>query len=106
MQIKPLSKNIHDKAIALGVTEISLHFSGGNDEGYLNVSMMPKYDQNLASDVEGWAWDTYSYSGAGEGNDYGDDIIYDLVNKKATASEWYTSRTEGDSEQIDLEIEG
>lgn len=33
MQIEPLSKKIYDKAVALGVTQIELKFSGGNDEG-------------------------------------------------------------------------
>ena len=104
MQIESLKKELYDRAIALGINEIRLNFSGGSDEGYLNIDLLPKYDDDLARDIENWAWDTYHYSGAGDGSDYGDDIVYDLKNGKATSSEWYTARTEGDSSEIDLEI--
>lgn len=104
MQIESLKKELYDRAIALGVKKISLHFSGGSDEGYLYIDLMPTHDGKLAQDIENWAWDTYGYGGAGDGSDYGDDIVYDLENNKATASEWYTARTEGDSYEADLEI--
>lgn len=108
MNIEPLSKKIYDKAVALGITQIALHFSGGSDEGYLNVYLTgPKgWESNteFEQEIEGWAWDTYDYSGAGDGHDYGDDIMYDIVNKKATSESWYMARTEGDSESDDLEI--
>lgn len=104
MQIESLKKELYDRAIALGINEIHLHFSGGSDEGYLEIDLLPVYDDKLAFDIETWAWDTYGYGGAGDGSDYGDDIVYDLKNNKATASEWYTARTEGDSHEADLEI--
>lgn len=108
---QPLSKAIYDKAVKLGVEKIVLNFSGGSDEGYLNVTLYP-WDNNKSDDynelnaeIENWAWDVYSYSGAGDGNDYGDDIEYDLVNKRVSASEWYTARQDGGSERADLEIQ-
>lgn len=111
MTIEPLSKEIYNKAKKLGITKIVLNFSGGSDEGFLNVTLYP-WDQNksdehneLNAEVENWAWDVYSYSGAGEGNDYGDDIEYDLVNNKVTSQEWYTARTDGDSDEIDLVLD-
>jgi len=108
MQIEPLSKKIYDKAVGLGVTQIELKFSGGNDEGYLTVYVNTQegFDSNaeLEQEIEGWAWQAYGYSGAGDGNDYGDDIVYDLLNKTATASSWSMQRTEGDSEDAALEI--
>lgn len=111
MNAEPLNKDIYNKAIAIGVNWIVLSFSGGSDEGYLNVTLEP-WDNNkrddynaLSAEVENWAWDVYSYSGAGEGLDYGDDITYDLVNKKVSTSEWYTARQDGDSDSGDLEIE-
>ena len=121
MNIEPLSNRIYDKAIAAGVSKIILNFSGGSDEGYLNVSFEPPRCQpagytrgypslgratdELTKEVETWAWEVYSYSGGGEGFDYGDDITYDLVNKKVTVSEWYTARTEGDTTEGSLELE-
>lgn len=104
MNIEPLSKKIYDKAVALGITQIELKFSGGSDEGYLSVYLTPSGDSEFEQEVEEWAWNAYSYGGAGDGNDYGDDVVYDIVNKKATSSEWSMQRTEGDSENGDLEI--
>jgi len=111
MEIEKLPKTLFDRAIALKVDEIHLNFSGGSDEGYLNVNLVYKdgdYSSELGkleSDVESWAWDVYSYNGAGDGSDYGDDIVYDLVNKRAVTTEWYTARQEGPSEAMDLAVD-
>jgi hypothetical protein len=105
MEIEPLSKEIYNKAIELKIKEIRLEFSGGNDEGNLYVSTLPSVNFEFENEIESWAWDAYSYSGAGDGNDYGDTITYDLVNKKATASEWYTARQEGESAEIEMPVE-
>lgn len=108
MNIEPLSKKIYDKAVSLGITQIELKFSGGNDEGYLSVyvSGQEGWESNteFEQEIEEWAFEAYDYSGAGDGNDYGDDIVYDIVNKKATSESWYMARTSGDSEDGDLEI--
>lgn len=108
MNIEPLSKKIYDKAVSLGITQIELKFSGGSDEGYLNVYVNDEkgFSSNteFEQEIEGWAWDTYGYSGAGDGNDYGDDVVYDLLNKTASASSWSMQRTDGYSEDAALEI--
>lgn len=104
MEIQPLSKKIFDKAVSLGITEIHLNFSGGSDEGYVNINLLDEYNQEFAEEIEKWVWETYDYSGAGDGSDYGDNVIYDLVNKTATSDSWYMARTEGDSQSGDLEI--
>ena len=104
MNIEPLPKKIFDKALSLGITEIHLNFSGGNDEGYVNVNLLGEYNQEFAEEIEEWVWETYDYSGAGDGSDYGDDVVYDIVNKKATSESWYMARTQGDGEDGDLEI--
>lgn len=107
MNAEPLNKDIYNKAVKLGVETITLRFSGGSDEGYLDVDIVPWNDQTktIIGEIENWAWDAYCYSGAGDGNDYGDDVEYDLVNKKVFVSEWYTARQDGDSNSGDLEIE-
>jgi hypothetical protein len=108
MNIEPLSKKIYDKAVSLGVTQIELKFSGGNDEGYLTVYLDGKegWESNteFEQEIEGWAWEAYGYSGAGDGSDYGDNVVYNLLNKTATVSSWSMQRTEGDSEDAALEI--
>ena len=96
LNIEPLPKEIFKKAQELGVEEIILRFQGGNDEGYLNIEINPEWNADLSEQVENWAWEAYGYNGAGDGSDYGDDITYDLVNKRATVQEWYTARTEGE----------
>ena len=111
MNAEPISKELYNKLTAAGITEVKLSFSGGNDEGYLDVSVWPRRDpgdddvRNLIKEIEDWAWGVYSYSGAGEGIDYGDEIVYDLKNKKVRTSEWCYERTERDLDDTDLEIE-
>ena len=103
MNIEPLSKAIYNKAKGLGVETIELRFSGGSDEGYLDVYTTPN-NLALESEIEEWAWEVYDYSGAGEGNDYGDNIEYNLKNGTAQAEEWYMTRQAGESDVRDLQI--
>lgn len=111
MNAEPINKELYNKLTASGITEVQLSFSGGNDEGYLDVTVYPHLDpsdeavRNLIKEIEDWAWSVYSYSGAGEGIDYGDDIVYDLVNKKVRTSEWTMERTDRELGDDDLEIE-
>lgn len=112
MNAEPLSKSIYDRARELGVTHIRLLFSGGSDEGYLDINIVTK-DQVadeysalkiLENDIENWAWDVYEYSGAGDGASYGDEIEYDLVDGKVTTSEWYEVRKESEPESLPLKL--
>ena len=106
MTIQPLSKAIYDKAKSLGIETISLQFTGGSDEGALHVDVDP-YDSSydFEKEIENWAWDVYQYNGGGDGDDYGDDITYDLKDGTATSSNWYTSRCDGGGGTIKLELE-
>lgn len=101
--ILPLPKSLYEKAKELGVEKILLEFSGGSDEGFLSVSIEPGLDEDddkaFLNEIESWAYDAYSYDGAGDGNDYGDGVTYDLVENTASHSGWFTTATE-------LEIEG
>lgn len=97
MVIMPLPKALYERAKKDEVAKIHLEFSGGNDQGYLNVNLDREgkgkcKDSNLAKDIELWAEDEYQYSGAGDGNDYGDNITYNLVNNKVSVEEWHMSR--------------
>lgn len=109
MTAEPLSKEIYNKALKLGIEKITLRFSGGSDEGYLDVDVYPRNKntetEKLIDDIDDWVWIVYSYSGGGDGSDYGDDITYDLVNKRVYTSEWYTARQEGDNGESDLEFD-
>jgi hypothetical protein len=111
MNAEPIKKSLYDKLKAQGVNRVKLCFSGGSDEGYLDVFLYPAVDyhdeaaRNLVKEVEDWAWDVYSYSGAGEGNDYGDNITYDLENNKVETEEWFMERTYGDSDEDTLVVE-
>lgn len=106
MNAKPLSKEIYAAAVKIGVTKITLHFNGGSDEGYLDVTLSKRIDsvehRDLECKVESWAWDVYEYDGAGDGNDYGDNIEYDLVSKKVRTSEWRNVREDGEPGERDI----
>ena len=94
MQMQPLTKEIHARALELGVQKIYLSFSGGSDEGYLDVNCTPCNDENktdvynFCQQIEEWAWDNYSYNGAGDGTDYGDEVIYHLDENKVSHQSW------------------
>lgn len=91
IEIQPLSKDIYNKAKEHGVEQIVLRFSGGSDEGYLDIDVVPYENQTieLTNDIDTWAWDVYAYNGAGDGTDYGDTITYDLVKGEVSADEWF-----------------
>jgi hypothetical protein len=104
MNAKPLSKAIYDKAKELGVNTISLEFSGGNDEGHLHVQTdTDNYDFEKL--VEDWAWEAYEYNGAGDGSDYGDNVVYDLKEGKVSTSEWFHVVKEEAGEVTKIEVE-
>ena len=112
MNAEPINKELFVKLSQAGVTYVKLAFSGGSDEGYLDVTLdgedVDYHDEayrKLEREVEDWAWGAYSYSGAGEGYEYGDTIEYDLVKKKTRTSEWATERVDGPERDGDLEIE-
>jgi hypothetical protein len=112
---EPLPKAIYDKAKSLGITKICLGFSGGNDEGYLNIrlytsvesdpsSLQYCYHDDFESEIDSWAWHVYDYGGGGDGYDYGDDITYDLNANTVSSCDWYMARTDGTEVTDELEI--
>ena len=107
MDIQPLSKDIYEKAKSLDITEIKLCFSGGSDEGFLDIEVTPWQNNLITSfskEIEDWAWSVYEYSGAGEGRDYGDNITYDLKNNEVHADEWFHAPQHNFGEPTKLEI--
>lgn len=107
MTAVPLSREIYKKALKENVTSITLNWSGGSDQGYLEIDIKPNGSGELADAIDNWAWNVYDYSGAGCGHDYGDDITYDLKNGKIKTSEWVTevNRSEEIEETIQIEEE-
>ena len=124
MEPKPLPKRLYDEAKRLGFSFIELEFSGGSDEGYLSVwlgrmetgeGQLPSKkldnmfdnseEQALIRDIDEWADQEYSYSGAGDGHDYGDDITYKLDTNEVEYSEWCMVREDQPAEKAVLEIE-
>ena len=107
--IQPLPARIVARAKNLKIEIIKLNFSGGNDEGYLNVDVDSSQEMVVPNDflneVETWAWDAYSYGGAGDGNDFGDDITYDLKAGTASCQDWYTARRDGETVTMPLEVD-
>jgi hypothetical protein len=121
MNILPLPRPIYDAALALQVTKITLNFSGGNDEGFLCVGIdreksppsddeeaqnqFKQENRELEKKVEEWAFPAYSYSGAGCGDEYGDDICYDLIRRTVEHTNWMCERVDGCPNTESLTVE-
>lgn len=110
MNPEPLPENIYESLTANNVTNLSLLWLGGNDEGHLTVELFPEKDtaerESLKEKITDWAYNAYSYNGAGDGNDYGDDINYNLLTKEVTVESWAMTRSVERVEGFKLEIEG
>ena len=111
--VRPIPPHLLQKLKDAGVGAVHLEFSGGSDEGYLDVSFMPAGPRELPpekacdlyDEVYKWVYDAYDYSGAGDGTPYGDDVVYDLKNGTWSHTSWYTVRHEdccgaGDLEEL------
>lgn len=109
LNIATLPKRIYDAAVSLGVVCIELRFSGGNDEGYLDIVLVDREDDKLNNPecdkllkiVEAWADDYYHYSGAGDGMPYGDNVIYDFVNCCVVIDSWFSTFPDRESSADD-----
>jgi len=101
MDVLPLPKKIYDQCKAAGITNIGLHWSGGGGDACLYASLSDcvgdTYHQprgiaawdTLREEIENWAYNESDYCGAGDGTEYGDDVVYDLVNHKVTTRSWF-----------------
>lgn len=102
MKITKLPDDIMDELKAHKVKTITFNWSGGSDEGYLNLDIEQSKDattklnweHDLYKKIEKWAWENDGYNGAGDGHDYGDDVCYDLETNTVTHETWYMERTE------------
>lgn len=110
MEIKPISAKLYNFLKENKVKGFELRFSGGSDEGYMDVIVENysefEYDElgEITQKIEDWAWSVYEYNGAGDGNSYGDNIAYDLENNSVSSEEWYMVEQHSDSEISTLEI--
>lgn len=110
MNVPPLPKKFYDRAIVMEASEIHLQFSGGSDEGMLDVciiALLEDHDKyklrekdlfTLQDEIESWAWEVFDYSGAGDGTEFGDDIIYNLKEKTVETSGWHMARCDSETE--------
>lgn len=121
LEPKPILKEIFYELQLNCFETLVLSFSGGSDEGYLDIELSPSSDKNgdfsdikhprhemyvkLRADIEKWAWSEYDYSGAGDGTAYGDTITYDIKKRKVKSSEWMMQVCDGDKMETELMIE-
>lgn len=107
-EIAPITKSLHKKLVDAGVTSFDLKFSGGDDQGYLTVHMEKDseyfYDETLDELIQDWAWNAYSYSGAGDGSEYGDTYTYNLKTGEVTHDSWHTVREHDTDSPVKLKI--
>ena len=92
MKAQPIPKDLFDKLKAAKVDYLTLNFMGGSDECNLDINYTTDDYKTvpdlLKEEINDWAWTAYNYSGAGDGSDYGDDVVYDLLNGKVRTQEW------------------
>ena len=113
---QPLPMKFMTRALSLGVSEIKLNFSGGSDEGHLNIDFVDNDgkhiwsygDENeglrdLENEIDEWVWDTYHYNGAGDGSGYGDIICYNLKEGTVTTECWWTEEIYGGEKSDTME---
>ena len=101
-----IPKKLYDKAKALQVTAIDINVSGGSDNAYVNVDITTSADwvaehRRLVAELEAWVWNSISYSGAGDGTDYGDDVTIDLLTDEVTTTSWHMERVENNAAEWD-----
>jgi len=110
MLVEPLPRPLYDRLRNAGVIKLELAFEGGSDEGLLNVYLAfdkgqdaaPEVESSLTAAVDKWAWDVYSFSGAGDGTAYGDTITYDFESGKVTTQAWEMERVESEPQEHDI----
>jgi len=112
IEVLPLPKRFFDRAVELGIAKLILSFSGGSDEGYLDVNyqmsgnlLYTKEANDLAVEVEVWADDAFRYNGAGDGSPYGDTVTYDLVHKTVEVREWFSEVVYGQTTHHSFKID-
>lgn len=113
MLVEPLSRPLYDQLRNAGVIALKLAFEGGNDEGLLDVTFEfdkgQKADRgvisSLSTAVDNWAWDVYSFSGAGDGTAYGDTITYNFETGKVTTQSWEMERVESEPQEHDVSFQ-
>jgi len=108
MTPQPLPMKFMTRALSLGASKIRLNFSGGSDEGHLNIDFSDSEGQylytygegseglrDLENEIDTWVWNTYHYNGAGDGRSYGDIICYNLKEGTVTTEVWWTEEVYG-----------
>ena len=104
----PLPLKFMTRALTADIELIVINWSGGSDEGHLNVNLKGKDGktfslwtdndpllQPLFADIEEWCYDTMDYNGAGDGSSYGDIIRYNLKEGTVSTETWWTEEVHG-----------
>lgn len=107
MELKPqpLPKDLVALLKKHKVKAFKLAFEGGNDEGCLDISVYPTYLEDIAAKIQDWAWDVYSFSGAGDGNYYGTNIEYDLETEEVSVMDWHDEVQRVEEKPVFMPIE-
>jgi hypothetical protein len=104
----PLPLKFMTRALTADIELIIINWSGGSDEGHLDVNFKDKAGEALSSwtehrpfiralfaDIEEWCYDTMDYGGAGDGSSYGDIIRYNLKEGTVSTETWWTEEVHG-----------
>lgn len=104
----PLPLRFMTRALTANVELIIINWSGGSDEGHLDVQLQDETGkiisswrgtnpllQPLLAEIEEWCYDAIPYNGAGDGSSYGDTIRYNLKEGTVSTEAWWTEEVHG-----------
>lgn len=104
----PLPLRFMTRALTANVELIIINWSGGSDEGHLNVQLQDETGKiisnwqeinpllrALLTEIEEWCYDAIPYNGAGDGSSYGDIIRYNLKEGTVSTEAWWTEEVYG-----------
>lgn len=74
-----------------------------SDNTLMGKAMLKEWN-SFEEEIDDWAWKTYGYNGAGEGIDYGDNLVINLVTNKVHWVDWGYTYYENDPVSVQLEI--
>jgi hypothetical protein len=108
MSYQNIPKELFQKLKEAGAETLVVKLEGGNDEAIIDVDVLPytAHSGAIARDVEDWVWNSFCFSGAGDGNPFGENYTYDLKKGTVHSESWYTEVVPGDKDEESFTVGG
>lgn len=103
----PFPKELYDRGMTLGIKELKIRWSWSNDEDcqdLIEVESDPEGRDDIDAfldEIYEWVKKEFRFRG-GDGDEYGENVIIDLANKKISVTLWGTQVVFSEETLIDL----